>query len=89
MFGPPAATASIHVGSLAVPILALAGAVAGVSAGFPRLAAVLVAANALVVLSLYVPALDPVAGSSYSGFAATIAALSLAGFCAVAFRTPG
>jgi hypothetical protein len=86
MFGPPDAPALIHVGSLALPVLAVCGAVAGLRATFPRLASILVGANVLAALVLYAPSLDPLPGSGYSGFAAVLATASLAGFGLVAFR---
>lgn len=88
IFGSPVARASIHVGSLAIPVLLLAGAVAGLRATYPRLATALVAANVLLTLALYVPSLDPPAGTDYSPVAALIAVASLAGFAAIAFSTP-
>jgi hypothetical protein len=86
MFGGPDSTAMVHVGSLAVPLLAICGCIAGAYACSPRLALGLVALNALAVLVLYTPALTPPPGSSYSPLAALLAAASLAGFGAVAFR---
>lgn len=80
LFGPPNATAWLHVGSLAVPILAVCGAVAGLRATFPRIAVALVCLNALIVLALYVPPLDPPPGSSFSAAAAVIALISLIAF---------
>jgi hypothetical protein len=80
---------SIHIGSLALPILAMAGAVAGLRATFPRLAAVLVVANVISVLALYAPALDTVPGSGYSVTAAVFAAAGLAGFSICAFGAAG
>jgi hypothetical protein len=89
LFGPPAARTTIHVGSLALPILALCGAVAGLRATFPRFAIALVCANAIATLTLYVPALDPPTGSSYSALAAVLAAVSLTAFVTVALRAGG
>lgn len=86
LFGSVPARASIHVGSLALPILALCGAVAGLRASFPRFANPLIGINCLAMLVLYAPALDPVPGSGYSALAAVAAITSLAGFGLVAFR---
>lgn len=86
MFGGPDSTAMVHVGSLAVPLLAIAGCVAGAYACSPRFAVGLVAVNAAAVLVLYAPALSPMPGTAYSSFAALLAAASLAGFGAVALR---
>lgn len=86
MFGGPNAKTLIHVGSLAVPLLAVCACVAGAYAACPRLAIALVALNSLVVLVLYTPSLTPPPATSYSVVAAALAAISLAGFGLVAFR---
>jgi hypothetical protein len=80
LFGAPDSRATIHVGSLAVPLLAVVGCVAGLRSLYPRLAAAVVAANVLMVLALYVPALTPEPGSSYSPLTALLTAACLAGF---------
>jgi hypothetical protein len=85
MFGGPDSTATIHVGSLAVPLLAVCGCVVGAYACWPRLAFGLVAVNAIAVLLLYAPSLSPPVGTSYSPLAGLLAAASLAGFGLVAF----
>jgi hypothetical protein len=85
LFGSTPARADIHVGSLALPVLALCGAVAGLRATFPRFADLFVGANALAMLLLYAPALDPLPGTSYSVFAAVVAVASLVGFGVLAF----
>lgn len=87
MFGAPESTTMIHVGSLAVPLLAVCACVVGALAVCRRLAVGLVAANALVVLLMYVPSLTPPPGTSYSAMAAVLAAASLIGFGFVAFRS--
>lgn len=79
MFGPPEAATVIHQGSLAVPLLGVCVCVAGACAVDLRFGGALAAANVLLVLLLYVPALDPPAGSSYSPLAAVLAAAALAG----------
>jgi hypothetical protein len=86
MFGEPDSSTMIHVGTLAVPLLAVCGCVAGAYAVSPRLAIGLVALNAVVVLLLYTPSLSPPPGTSYSALAALLAALGLAGFGLVALR---
>ena len=86
LFGTTPARTTIHVGSLAVPVLALCGAVAGLRATLPRFAIWYVGASALLMLALYVPSLDPPPGTGYSVFAALLATASLAGFGVVAFR---
>lgn len=88
LFGTPDSRATIHVGSLAVPLLGMVGCVAGLRSVFPRLAAWVVALNVLMVLVLYVPSLTPEPGSSYSPIAAVLAAASLAGFALVSFGRP-
>ena len=54
--------------------------------GLHRLALALVAANVIAVLVLYVPSLTPPEGSSYSPFAALLAAAALAGFGCLCLR---
>ncbi len=89
LFGTPDSRATIHVGSLAVPLLGLVGCVAGLRSVFPRLAAAVVAVNVVFVLALYVPSLTPPADTSYSPITAILALASLAGFAFVAFRMRG
>jgi hypothetical protein len=86
MFGNPDSSTLIHVGTLALPLLAICACVAGAYAVDPRLAVGMVGLNALLVLILYVPALTPQPGTSYSVLAAVLAAISLGGFAAVALR---
>jgi hypothetical protein len=85
LFGTPDSRATIHVGSLAVPLLGLVGCVAGCRSVLPRFATALVAVNAFCVLLLYTPSLTPEAGTSYSPVAALLALAALAGFVWVAF----
>lgn len=90
LFGTPDSRATIHVGSLAVPLLGLVGCVVGLRSVAPRLAAALVALNVTLVLLLYLPSLTPPPGTAYSPVAAVLMALSLLGFGLVAFeRVPG
>jgi hypothetical protein len=86
MFGGPESNASIHVGSLAIPLLALAACVLGLYAVLPRFALWWVGLSVLFTLALYAPAWTPPAGSAYSFWAAVLAAASLTGFVALAFR---
>jgi hypothetical protein len=88
LFGTPDSRATIHVGSLAVPLLAMVACVAGLRSVFPRLAAWVVGLNVLMVLLLYVPSLTPEPGSSYSPITAVLALASLAGFALVTFGAP-
>jgi len=85
LFGGPDSNASIHVGSLLLPVLAFCGAVCGLRAVYPRFAIYYVAVAATLMLALYVPAFEPVAGSTYSPLAALLAAAGLVGFVALAF----
>jgi hypothetical protein len=85
LFGGPDSNASIHVGSLMIPVLAFCGAICGLRATFPRFAVYYTAVAAALMLALYVPAFEPVAGSAYSPLAALLAAAGLAGFVALAF----
>jgi hypothetical protein len=83
VFGTEALRTVLHVGSYLLPILAMAGAVAGLRASFPRFAVYLVCAWALINLALYTPALLPPPDTSYSSLSGLFAALGLAGFGAV------
>jgi hypothetical protein len=88
LFGTPDSRATIHVGSLAVPLLAIVGCVAGLHSVFPRLAATVVGLNVLLVLVLYVPSLTPPPGTSYSPIACILALASLAGFALLTLGRP-
>lgn len=85
LFGTPESRATIHVGSLAVPLLGAVGCVAGLRSCFPRFAAWIVGLNVLIVLLLYVPSLEPDPGTAYSPIAALLAFASLMAFVLVAF----
>jgi hypothetical protein len=78
MFGNAPAMTVIHQGSLAVPLLAVCACAAGACAVDRRLGLGLVLANVALVLLLYVPALAPLPGSSYSAVATVLAAAALA-----------
>jgi len=86
MFGGTRAATVIHQGSLAIPILALCGAAVGVRAVFPRFGAWLLGLNALVMLAIYVPSLEPPEGTAYSLPAGLLAAVFLVGFGLVSIR---
>lgn len=88
LFGTPDSRATIHVGSLAVPLLGVVGCVAGLRSLFPRLAAAVVGINVLFVLLVYTPSLTPPLGSSYSPITAFLALLSLAGIALVTLGLP-
>lgn len=87
MFGGPNAATVIHQGSLAVPLLAACACVAGACAVDRRFGIGLVVANVALVLLLYVPALGPALGSSYSLSAGLLAAAALAGIALLTLRT--
>jgi hypothetical protein len=87
MFGNKGSMATIHVGSLVVPLLAAVACVLGAYACYPRFAVGLATLNALCVLALYLPSLAPPPGTSYSPIAGLLAAASLAGFGWVALRS--
>jgi hypothetical protein len=83
VFGTEALRTVLHVGSYLLPVLAMAGAVAGLRASFPRFAVAWVGVWALLSLALYTPALLPPPDTSYSFLAGLFAALGLAGFGAL------
>lgn len=84
VFGGPFAGTSIHVGSLILPLLMIAGAVAGMMSVAPRLGIAVVLINAFTVLALYIPSFTPPEGTSYSPIAAILVVAGLAGFVASA-----
>ena len=83
MFGNEASRTVLHQGTFLLPLLGLCGAVCGLRATFPRFATYFVGFGALTMLAIYVPALDPLPGTSYSLVNALLAAAGLAGFGAV------
>lgn len=85
LFGSVASRTSLQVASLAIPVLAICGCVAGLRATFPRFAVYYVALGALLMLAVYAPALDPPPGTGYSAAAILLAAAGLAGFGLLAF----
>ena len=86
MFGGPQSNASVHVGSLLIPVLALSAAVAGLCAVLPRFAVWFVGLSAALTLALYVPAVQPPEGSAYSPAMAVLAVAALAAFVVLALR---
>ncbi|MGN6201554.1 MAG: hypothetical protein ACTHNY_04025 [Solirubrobacterales bacterium] len=86
LFGGTRASTVIHQGSLAIPILGIAAAAVGARAVFPRFGAWLLGVNAVLMLAIYVPSLEPLEGSSYSPWAGVLAAAFLAAFLWVAIR---
>lgn len=89
MYGNEASRTVLHQGSFLLPVLGLVGAVCGLRATFPRFATYFVGISATLMLAVYVPALEPLPGSSYSAGAALLAALGLGGFGALAWRARG
>ena len=86
LFGGTRASTVIHQGSLAIPIFGICAAAVGVRAVFPRFGAWLLGVNALAMLAIYVPSLEPLEGTAYAPWAGVLAALSLAAFVLVAIR---
>jgi hypothetical protein len=87
MFGSEAGRTIVITASLALPLLMIAGVVAGLRATYPRLVGWFVGANVVTVLILYVPMVAPTLNNSISGFAALAAVASLAGFVKLAFSS--
>lgn len=85
MFGSEQTRAVIHTGSLALPVFAVCGAVAGLQSTFPRFSGYVIGIRILLTLALYVPSLAPRPDRSYSVFAAFLASASLLSFTVVAF----
>jgi hypothetical protein len=84
VFGNLASRTVVHISSYLLPVLGMAGAVAGLRAALPRFSLYYVGLAALLSLALYAPSLDPPAGTAYSAAAVIAAAAALAGFVAVA-----
>ena len=84
VFGTASDGTALQIFSFAVPALAMAGAIAGLRSVLPRFATGWVALYAVLSLILYVPALTPLPGTSYSFLAALLAALALTGYVAIA-----
>lgn len=87
LFGNEVGRTIVIAGSMALPLLAMVGVVAGLRATYPRLVNWFVGANVVTVLILYFPKLVPVTETHISGFAALAALASLAGFFKLAFST--
>jgi hypothetical protein len=84
-FGNAAGRAIVITSCLAIPLLAIAGIVAGLRATYPRLVNWFVGINVVTVLILYLPVVAPAPNNHISGFAAIAALASLAGFFKLAF----
>jgi hypothetical protein len=89
LFGNDESRTVLHQGSYLLPLLGLVGAVAGLRATFPRFALWFVPIAALLGLALYVPALEPSPGTSYSFLAALLVAAGLGGYALLAWRGDG
>jgi hypothetical protein len=89
MFGEVAGRAVVTQGTLAIPLVAMAGVVAALRATYPRLADWFVAANAITVLIVYLPKLAPELDNSYDAFAEVAAIASLAAYVMLAFSSRG
>lgn len=85
VFGTPIDVTVLHIFSYALPAIAMAGAIAGLSSVLPGFAVWWVSLYAVLSLVLYVPAFDPLPGTSYSALAAILAGLAVAGYALVAF----
>lgn len=81
VFGDLASRTVVHISSYLLPLIGIAGAVAGLRAVLPRFAVYYLGFASLLSLALYAPAVDPPLGSSYSLVAAAVAGLALLGFC--------
>jgi hypothetical protein len=83
MFGNEASRTVLHQGSFLLPVLGLCAGVCGLRATFPRFAVWLVGFDLVLMLLIYVPAIDPLPGTGYSALAALLAIAGLAGFAAL------
>lgn len=86
MFGSTPARTVLHQGSFLLAVLGFVAAVCGLRATFPRFAIWFTAIGALLMFAVYVPAVNPIPGSSFSPLAALLAAAGLAGFAAIVLR---
>jgi len=86
LFGTPEARTTIHVGSLAVPLLGLVGCIVGMRSVYPRLGVALGVVNAALVVLIYAPSLTPPEGTSYSSLNGLLTLVALAGIAWVLFR---
>jgi hypothetical protein len=89
LFGTPEARTTIHVGSLAVPLLGLVGCVIGMRSVYPRIGIGLALVNVVFVLLLYAPSFEPPEpGTSYSVLNGLLTLAALGGIGWVLFRGP-
>jgi len=88
-FGAADSITVIHVGSLAVPMLAMMGFVTILAAMSLQLAEMVVGVNVLFVLALYTPVLSPLPGGTRFSYVFAAGALAcLAGSLAAALHPP-
>jgi hypothetical protein len=89
LFGNEVSRTTIHVGSLAVPLLGAVGCVVGLRSVYPRAGTVLALVNVLFVFLLYAPSFEPpVAGTSYSVLNGLLTLVSLGGIAWTLFGGP-
>jgi hypothetical protein len=84
VFGTPVDITVLHIFSYALPIMAIAGAIAGLWSIFPRFAVWWVGLYAALSLILYVPSLDPPEHSSYEALPAILAGLAILAYVLIA-----
>ena len=89
MFGNLAGRAVLHAGSFAIPLIGFVACVVGLRAVFPRFAIWFTAIAATLMFAVYVPALRPPEGTSYSVLAIAIVAATLVAFVVLALRGEG
>lgn len=88
MFGDPESSAIVHVGSVAIPLVAIVGCVAGMYAVSPRGAIALVGVAAVATLIVYAPGYDlPPDAGRLSPLALFLCAAALAGVLGVLHRS--
>lgn len=88
MFGNGVSRAIPASLTFAVPLLAMAGLVAGLDATYPRLVAPLVGANTLLTLLVYAPFIGELPGLGLSPWMAGVAAASLLGVLMISLSGP-
>lgn len=84
VFGGPEDLTVNHIGSYLIPILGMAGAVAGLCAVLPRFGTWWVLLYSALSLALYTPSVLPQLANSYSAAAAIVSGLALAVYALLA-----
>jgi hypothetical protein len=87
VFGTPVDITVLHIFSYALPMIAMAGGIAGLYSVLPRFTIWWVSLYAVLSLILYVPSFEPLEGTSYSPLAAVLAALAIAAYALVALKS--